>query len=73
MDEELEDSTSITSDTNKAGLTNDENFLEIKDDHFGECTTATFLDYFSPMSKSIDEAGLSSMKKRNINNKRKYC
>ena len=41
-----------------------ENFLEIKDDHFGECTTATFLDYFSPLSKAIDDQGLISLKNR---------
>lgn len=41
-----------------------DNFLEIKDDHFGECTTATFLDYFSPLSKTIDDHGLISLKNR---------
>lgn len=41
-----------------------DNFLEIKDDHFGECTTATFLDYFSPLSKTIDDQGLISLKNR---------
>lgn len=41
-----------------------ENFLEIKDDHFGECTTAAFLDYFSPLSKTIDDHGLISLKNR---------
>lgn len=39
-------------------------FLEIKDDYFGECTTATFLDYFSPLSKSIDDQGLISLKNK---------
>lgn len=43
---------------------NAENFLEIKDDHFGECTTAAFLDYFSPISKTIDDHGLISLKNR---------
>lgn len=41
-----------------------ESFLAIKDDHFGECTTATFLDYFSPLSKSLDDQGLISLKNR---------
>lgn len=41
-----------------------ESFLEIKDDHFGDCTTATFLDYFSPLSKTIDDQGLISLKNR---------
>ncbi|CRL05136.1 CLUMA_CG018007, isoform A [Clunio marinus] len=41
-----------------------ESFMEIKDDHFGECTTATFLDYFSPLSKSLDDQGLISLKNR---------
>ncbi|CAO1418775.1 unnamed protein product [Diamesa serratosioi] len=41
-----------------------DNFLEIKDDHFGECTTATFLDYFSPMGKSLDNQGLISLKNK---------
>lgn len=41
-----------------------ESFLEIKDDHFGECTTATFLDYFSPLSNSLDDQRLISLKNR---------
>lgn len=47
-----------------ANASTSEDFLEIKDDHFGECTTATFLDYFSPLSKSIDDQGLISLKNR---------
>lgn len=43
--------------------TTSESFLAIKDDHFGECTTATFLDYFSPC-KSLDDQGLISLKNR---------
>ncbi|KAG5669568.1 hypothetical protein PVAND_017455 [Polypedilum vanderplanki] len=39
-------------------------FIEIKENHFGECTTATFLDYFSPLNKTIDEQGLISLKNR---------
>ncbi|XP_055610862.1 huntingtin isoform X2 [Uranotaenia lowii] len=35
--------------------------LEIKEDHFGECTSSTYFDYFSPMSISLDQ-GLSSLK-----------
>lgn len=48
-----------------------DNFLEIKDDHFGECTTATFLDYFSPLSKTIDDQGLISLKNRMYEEKTK--
>lgn len=44
--------------------TTSEGFLAIKDDHFGECTTATFLDYFSPLSNSLDDQGLISLKNR---------
>ena len=44
--------------------TTSDGFLAIKDDHFGECTTATFLDYFSPLSKSLDDQGLISLKNR---------
>lgn len=40
----------------------DEELLEIKDDHFGECTTSYF-DYFSPMSLSLDQ-GLISLKSK---------
>lgn len=47
-----------------SGNQNADNFLEIKDDHFGECTTAAFLDYFSPLSKTIDDHGLISLKNR---------
>lgn len=47
-----------------ANASTSESFLEIKDDHFGECTTATFLDYFSPLSKSLDDQGLISLKNR---------
>lgn len=46
--------------------------LEIKDDHFGECTTATFLDYFSPLSKNIDEEGLITLKNRIFEEKSKF-
>lgn len=45
--------------------------LEIKDDHFGECTTATFLDYFSPLSKNLDEEGLITLKNRIFEEKSK--
>ena len=48
-----------------------ESFLEIKDDHFGECTTATFLDYFSPISRSLDEQGLILLKNRIFEEKSK--
>lgn len=64
VDEELDDVTKDEAATNYDETANVGDFLEIKDDHFGECTTATFLDYFSPMSKSIDEAGLSTLKKK---------
>lgn len=45
--------------------------FEIKDDHFGECTTATFLDYFSPLSRNLDEEGLLTMKNRIFEEKSK--
>lgn len=48
----------------ETAATTSEGFLSIKDDHFGECTTATFLDYFSPLSKSLDDQGLISLKNR---------
>lgn len=48
----------------EAAANTSESFLEIKDDHFGECTTATFLDYFSPLSQSLDDQGLISLKNR---------
>jgi huntingtin len=52
------------SEHGESSNTQTENFLEIKDDHFGDCTTATFLDYFSPLSKTIDDQGLISLKNR---------
>ncbi|XP_058837591.1 huntingtin [Topomyia yanbarensis] len=35
--------------------------LEMKEDHFGECTSATYFEFFSPMSISLDQ-GLTSLK-----------
>ena len=48
-----------------------QSFLEIKDDHFGECTTATFLDYFSPLNNNLDDQGLISLKNRMYEEKTK--
>ncbi|XP_055525151.1 huntingtin [Wyeomyia smithii] len=35
--------------------------LEMKEDHFGECTSSTYFEFFSPMSISLDQ-GLTSLK-----------
>ncbi|XP_062536055.1 huntingtin [Armigeres subalbatus] len=40
-----------------------EGLLEIKEDHFGECTSTTYFEYFSPMSISLDQ-GLTSLKSK---------
>ncbi|KAL1376706.1 hypothetical protein pipiens_004323 [Culex pipiens pipiens] len=37
--------------------------LEMKEDHFGECTSSTYFEYFSPMSISLDQ-GLTSLKSK---------
>uniref|UniRef100_A0A182SEX2 Huntingtin n=1 Tax=Anopheles maculatus TaxID=74869 RepID=A0A182SEX2_9DIPT len=36
--------------------------LEMKEDHFGECTSATYFEYFSPMSLSLDQGLKSKLK-----------
>jgi hypothetical protein len=66
----LEEEESKRKSNNEDGNTS--KCLEIKDDHFGECTTATFLDYFSPLSKNIDEEGLITLKNRIFEEKSKY-
>ncbi|XP_062702131.1 huntingtin [Aedes albopictus] len=45
----------------RATLPETEDLLEIKEDHFGECTSSTYFEYFSPMSISLDQ-GLTSLK-----------
>ncbi|XP_058457032.1 huntingtin [Malaya genurostris] len=35
--------------------------LEMKEDHFGECTSSSYFEFFSPMSISLDQ-GLTSLK-----------
>lgn len=68
VDEDLrleeEEKKKVEPHQDEAAANTSESFLEIKDDHFGECTTATFLDYFSPLSKTLDEHGLISLKNR---------
>ncbi|KFB36381.1 AGAP003681-PA-like protein [Anopheles sinensis] len=36
--------------------------LEMKEDHFGECTSTTYFEYFSPMSLSLDQGLKSKLK-----------
>uniref|UniRef100_A0A182JQB4 Huntingtin n=1 Tax=Anopheles christyi TaxID=43041 RepID=A0A182JQB4_9DIPT len=36
--------------------------LEMKEDHFGECTSATYFEYFSPMSLSLDQGLKTKLK-----------
>ncbi|XP_053685344.1 huntingtin isoform X2 [Sabethes cyaneus] len=38
-----------------------EGLLEMKEDHFGECTSASYFEFFSPMSISVGQ-GLSCLK-----------
>uniref|UniRef100_A0A182M0T8 Huntingtin n=1 Tax=Anopheles culicifacies TaxID=139723 RepID=A0A182M0T8_9DIPT len=40
----------------------DSELLEMKEDHFGECTSATYFEYFSPMSLSLDQGLKSKLK-----------
>lgn len=47
----------------RATLPETEDLLEIKEDHFGECTSSTYFEYFSPMSISLDQ-GLTSLKSK---------
>lgn len=68
VDEDLrledEDKKKKESVHDESAATTSEGILTIKDNHFGECTTATFLDYFSPLSNSLDDQGLISLKNR---------
>lgn len=68
VDEDLrledEDKKKKESVQDESAATTSEGILTIKDNHFGECTTATFLDYFSPLSNSLDDQGLISLKNR---------
>lgn len=63
-EEKKKQSDADQNESSTSAASSSQNFLEIKDDHFGECTTATFLDYFSPLSKTIDDQGLISLKNR---------
>uniref|UniRef100_A0AAG5CW14 Huntingtin n=1 Tax=Anopheles atroparvus TaxID=41427 RepID=A0AAG5CW14_ANOAO len=40
----------------------DSGLLEMKEDHFGECTSTTYFEYFSPMSLSLDQGLKSKLK-----------
>jgi len=48
-----------------------QSFLEINVVHFGECTTAAFLDYFSPLNNTIVDQELISFKNRMYEEKTK--